>query len=353
MTTYDFQRCSVLLVEDNDYIRKLFASLLKGLKFGNVTALSNGEEAITYLKSLKKANNKSLDMIISDLAMTPINGLLLLRWVRASQDCPNRMIPFMMLSGAADEEYVNSARDLGVTEFLAKPFSVNSIYERLLQLIDRPRQFVTATSYFGPDRRRKSDAEFSGENRREKRDQDVTLVYSPDKVVKPKKVTDVWYWRLPNGLQAKVSGGATNGSGRGELPLDLLAEAEEQLERSGLDFVEWALEYLETLNGFCTKALASKGSRSSFFADIHHLSLELRGQGGTFGYPIITEVSKMLYDCTSEGCPEDDNALEIVQHHIDSMRAVLRGKISGDGGDTGRQLVAGLKKSIEKTRAAA
>ena len=53
MVTYNFQRCNVLLVEDNEYILKLFKNLLKSFKFGNVVTTSNGEEAITYLKSLK------------------------------------------------------------------------------------------------------------------------------------------------------------------------------------------------------------------------------------------------------------------------------------------------------------
>ena len=135
--------------------------------------------------------------------------------------------------------------------------------------------------------------------------------------------------------------------------MDLLAEAEEQLERAGLDFLEWAQEYLETLAQFCEKALNAKGSRSEYFSDINHLSLELRGQGGTFGYPLISEVSKMLYDCTVEGCLEDDQALSIVQHHVDAMRAVLRSKIAGDGGAIGKELVLGLKKTIQKTKAAA
>ena len=352
MASYDFQRCNVLLVEDNQYITKLFRNILKTFKFGSIVSASNGEEAIACLKSVKLNGTQNIDIIVSDLVMAPINGLLLLRWVRASKDCPNKMIPFMMLSGAADEKYVNSARDLGVNEFLAKPFSVTSVYERILQLVDRPRQFVTATTYFGPDRRRKSSLPSGVQDRREKKEEDVIMVYSKDKLVKPNKPSDVWYWRLPNVLKGKVSGGAGSNV-KGEIPLDLLAEAEEQLERAGLDFLEWAHEYIEKLSKFCEKALAAKGGRTEHFSDINHLSLELRGQGGTFGYPLISDVSKMLYDCTTEGCLEDDQALKIVQHHVDAMRAVLRSKMSGDGGDIGKELVSGLKKTIQKTKAAA
>jgi CheY-like chemotaxis protein len=344
---YDFQRCNVLIVEDNQYIRTAFEDLLRHFQFGRIATATNGEEAIEYMKTMG-SGSMGLDMVFSDLVMTPINGLLLLRWIRAAKDSPNRMIPYCMISGAADQAYVNSARDLGVTEFIAKPFSVTSVYERILQVVDYPRQYVTTQQYFGPDRRRRKEPAPSSGERREKQEKDVIVVYSADKIVKPDKPSDVWYWKLPNTLKEKVAGGFSGGDVKGELPSSLIAEAEEQLERAGLDFTNWALEYLSKLSDLCTQALMEPGRRSAQFGEIHTLALELRGQGGTFGYPLITRIGKMLYDCTGEGCREDDKAVEVVKCHIDSMRAILREKMGGDGGKTGQQLIMGLKKSIEK-----
>lgn len=348
LTTYNFSRCNILLVEDNVYVRNTFEDLLRQFEFGRITAVENGEEAIEYLKMMKAADNPGPDIIFSDLAMTPINGLLLLRWVRASKECPNRMVPFVMISGAADREYVNSCRDLGVTEFIAKPFSATSVYERFLEVIDYPRQFVTTQKYFGPDRRRKSGDAPGGDERRKTTDDDVVIVYSADKKVKPENPTDVWYWRLPNVLRDKAAGGASSPGQKGEVPTALLEEAEAALERASLDFTTWALEYLAKLSDLCTEALMEPGRRSRHFSEIHNLALELRGQGGTFGYPLISTIGKMLYDSTYEGCRDDDAAVEVVKCHVDSMRAILRDKIAGDGGDLGRQLIKGLKASITK-----
>lgn len=347
MAEYDFQRCNVLLVEDNQYVRNTMEDMLRQFRFGRVATAANGEEAIDYLRTMGTGSG-ALDMVFSDLVMTPINGLLLLRWIRAAKDSPNKMIPFLMVSGAADQDYVNSARDLGVTEFVAKPFSVTSVYERILEVIDYPRQFITTRQYFGPDRRRRKEPAPSSGERREKQEKDVIVVYSADKVVKPEAPTDVWYWKLPNGLQAKVAGGFSGGGGKGEVPLDLIEQAEKELKRAGLEFTNWALEYLSKLSNLCTEALLEPGRRSAHFAEIHTLALELRGQGGTFGYPLITTVGKMLYDSTNEGCREDDKAVEIAKCHIDSMRAIIREKVGGDGGKIGQQLIKGLKMSIEK-----
>lgn len=349
MGTLDFSRLSAFVVDDNEYIRSTVENLLRQFRFGRIASASNGEGAIEHLKVAGKLGKANVpDIIISDLVMAPINGLLFLRWARSAKESPNRMIPFIMLSGAADIAYVNSARDLGATEFLGKPFSAASVYKHILQVIERPRQFVTTTKYFGPDRRRRKEKDWKATERRKKDDKEVTIVYSADKVVKPKKPSDVWYFRLPNTLKEKAGG--ANITGPAELPTELLAEAEMQLQRAALDFSTWALEYLAKLSELCTQALNEPGVRTGHFQNINLLALELRGQGGTFGYPLISTFGKMLYDSTLEGCPEDDNAVEIVKAHIDAMRAVLREKISGDGGKIGRELTASLTHAVESRR---
>jgi len=345
VAVYNLERISILLVEDNRYVRNILEDLLRQFRFGRIITASDGAEAIEYLKTASPLHGgQGLDLIVSDYLMAPINGLLLLRWVRNSKESPNRLMPFIILSGAADRDNVWAARDLGVTEFLAKPFSSVAVYRKFLEVIDHPRQFVATHNYYGPDRRRKKLSP-PGEELRMMKDDDVVIVYSADKVVKPKKPTDVWYFRLPNSLKGKAGG---VDSGPGELPNDLLKEAETQLQRSSLDFTEWALQYVSQLQDLCTEALMQPGKRTIYFEKINMLAHELRGQGGTFGYPLVSVVGKMLYECTGVRCPENDSAVEIVKSHVDIMRAVLRDKIAGDGGEVGRQLLAALKQAVEK-----
>jgi CheY-like chemotaxis protein len=346
---YDLSRLGALIVEDNDYIRQTLENLLFHFQFGRIEVAKHGEEAVEYLKSLSTSSDIAPpDIIFSDLVMSPVNGLLFLRWVRTSKESPNRMMPFIMLSGAADEDYVQSARDLGTTGFMAKPFSAGTVYNHIIKLIEHPRQIVTTTNYFGPDRRRRKKIEVAN-NRRQKKDNEVTIVYSQDKVVKPKNASDVWYFRLPNSLKEKAGGGL---SGPAEIPQSLLLEAEEELERGADDFSVWALDYVKDLSGLYKLALEDEDgmSRTKIFAEINLLALELRGQGGTFGYPLITTFGKMLYDATVEGCREDDNAVEIVKAHVDAMGAVLREKVEGDGGEIGRALLSSLVLAIEKNQ---
>lgn len=347
MSEYQLDRFTLLLVEDNSYIRQTVEDLLRHMRIERISIAKNGEEAIAYLKDMQRVNNPGPDIIISDLVMSPINGLLLLRWARTAKESPNRFVPFIMLSGAADREYVASARDLGATEFLAKPFSVHSVFTHLAKIIERPRPFITTQKYFGPDRRRSRDAGPPGtEERRREGDDHVTVVYSAEKTVKAKTASDVWCFKLPNTLKEKAGGG--KGGGPPTLPADVLEQAEQSLERAALDFTEWAQSYLSNLAKHCEEADEAPEKRALILAQVNELAHELRGQGGTFGYPLISVFGKMLYEATREGCPVTDNQIGIVRAHIDTMRAVIREKIAGDGGALGKELLASLKSAVER-----
>lgn len=346
MSDYDFDRFTILLVEDNGYIRQTLEDLLRTFRIGRIATAVNGEDAIAYLKDMKRAQNPGPDIIISDMIMSPINGLLLLRWVRTSKESPNRFAPYIMLSGAADREYVASSRDLGVTEFLAKPFSVNSVFAHLSQVIERPRPIIATQKYFGPCRRRnRGGGRPNGEDRRRPGDDHVTYVYSAEKTVKAKSASDVWSFRLPNSLKEKAGGGK---GGPPTLPASIMEEAEQSLKRAALDFSTWANEYLANLGKLCDQASAEPTKRRALFNEINELAHELRGQGGTFGYPLISVFGKMLYESTLEGCPETDNQVEVVKAHVDAMRAVIRDKVSGDGGKIGKELLEGLKAAVQR-----
>ncbi|HPD83174.1 MAG TPA: response regulator, partial [Alphaproteobacteria bacterium] len=80
-------------------------------------------------------------------------------------------------------------RDNGMTEFLMKPYTARDMYKKIVQLIERPRQFVKAEGYFGPDRRRKRE-EYVGPIRRMKdlyNQQNKELHDAADIVMIPKK----------------------------------------------------------------------------------------------------------------------------------------------------------------------
>ncbi len=346
MGVYNLERLTFLLVDDNRFVVKILQDVLKTLGAGQVITAENGVEAIEFLGGYHGPYGCPVDVIISDLVMAPIDGHLLLKWVRQGKDSPNRFMPFIMMSGAADTEHVEKARDGGANEFLAKPFSAQTVCDRILEVIDFPRQFVATRDYFGPDRHRRN-APPGTQNRRRITEKEATIVYSSDRVRKPKNPGDVYLFRLPNKLKEKVGGLGMHPPG--ELPTRHLQAADEQLQRKGLEFHDWALGYLATLSSICERAMKqSEEHRARHFKNINLLAHELRGQGGTFGYPIITSVGEMLYKTTLAPCPTEDRAVKVIKAHIDTMRSVFRDKVKGDGGEIGVELMKDLRKAIRK-----
>jgi len=182
MANYSLDRFSVLIVEDNAYIRRLLHTTLLALGIGTVKTVSHGGEAIDLIKLIAsdpmKAGIMSLDIVFSNWQMSPVDGAMLLRWIRRHKESPDRFIPFVMVTGYADRDKVAEARELGVTEFLAKPFSIEAVTARLMQVIERPRPFFHTSSYFGPDRRRQQMEHKGGERRKLKEgDEGVEVVY--------------------------------------------------------------------------------------------------------------------------------------------------------------------------------
>ena len=71
-----------------------------------------------------------------------------------------------MITGYTEEARVRAARDVGVTEVLCKPVTAEGLTKRLLEVIERPRPFVKAPKYTGPDRRRDVPSTLKGSDRR-------------------------------------------------------------------------------------------------------------------------------------------------------------------------------------------
>ena len=150
----------MLLVDDNHHMRVLLTEILRAIGVKQIFEAADGAEALQLLRS------HSIDIVMTDLAMQPLDGIDFVRLLRNSQDSPNPMVPVIMITGHSTMRRVGEARDVGVTEFLSKPVTARGVIERIGRVVDHPRSFVRTESYFGPDRRRRDDQAFNGPYRR-------------------------------------------------------------------------------------------------------------------------------------------------------------------------------------------
>ena len=134
MSDYDFGLFSCLVVDDSSYLRTLMSASLRAIGVGNVKTVDDGSAGIEFLQLVQsdpmKAGMQNVDIVFSNWQMHPVDGMMLLRWVRRHKESPNRFIPFVMVTGYADKEKVREARAMGATEMLAKPFSVVNLGQR-------------------------------------------------------------------------------------------------------------------------------------------------------------------------------------------------------------------------------
>ncbi|MEO5375252.1 MAG: response regulator [Alphaproteobacteria bacterium] len=178
MVAFDGREVKVLIAEDNPQFRLLVRTVLRSLGIRDIVEAEDGADALERLRTFPA------DLVIVDWKMAPMNGLDFVRTLRNAAGPPDPLTPVIMITGYADAGMMAAARDAGVNEFIAKPISARMLMSRVFGVLQRPRPFVRADGFFGPDRRRKtaSSPPLPGEERRTRQtglittDSETTLV---------------------------------------------------------------------------------------------------------------------------------------------------------------------------------
>ena len=65
-----------------------------------------------------------------------------------------------------DRDSIKGARDAGAHEFLRKPYTIKDLFKRVENVILKPRDWIEAQMYVGPDRRRFNSESYTGARKR-------------------------------------------------------------------------------------------------------------------------------------------------------------------------------------------
>lgn len=120
-------RASVLVVDDDEQIRRLIVRLLRPMGHEVVEA-GSVEEAQEWLREATP------DLVLVDMQLPGKSGHDLLAEIRA--DPRTRLVPVVMITGAGTHELKLKAIEAGVTDFIAKPFSPEELAARVRALLD-------------------------------------------------------------------------------------------------------------------------------------------------------------------------------------------------------------------------
>ena len=132
MVRIDFDALTFVVIDDSAPMRRIVRTVLHGFGSRHVYEAEDGAAG------LEAFLHYAPDIIIADWVMPVFGGLELTGVIRQPGSNPNPFVPIILLTGYTEKSRVMEARDAGVTEFLAKPFSPKALYQTDPQHRDQP-----------------------------------------------------------------------------------------------------------------------------------------------------------------------------------------------------------------------
>ncbi len=145
----------------------------------------------------------------------------------------------------------------------------------------------------------------------------------------------------PNLLKSKV------GPGKGIDP-ELVARAELAVAGMKSDYEKWVQDDITRLRDACNRIVSDTAGRKKHLIDLFQISHDMKGQGGSFGYPLITRFCNSLCNFVEERADVGDKEISVIRAHVDSVAAVISQKIEADGGKLGQAIANGLEAAVAK-----
>jgi CheY-like chemotaxis protein len=142
------QQLTILVVDDNAFMRKMVRSLLNNIGVKKVYEAADGIAGLEQIRAVLP------DVIVLDWEMPLLNGPELVRIVRSPGVFPTPDIPIIMLTAYGDRNRIVEAVRIGVNEFLCKPVSAKMLTDRLISILAKPRMSVQLGDYYGPEPRK-------------------------------------------------------------------------------------------------------------------------------------------------------------------------------------------------------
>lgn len=119
----------ILVVDDFPTMRRIVRNLLKELGYGNVDEAEDGAAALARLR------NGGFDFVISDWNMPNLDGLSMLKAIRA--DATLSQLPVLMVTAEAKKENIIAAAQAGANGYVVKPFTAAVLDEKLTKIVEK------------------------------------------------------------------------------------------------------------------------------------------------------------------------------------------------------------------------
>ena len=153
----------------------------------------------------------------------------------------------------------------------------------------------------------------------------------------------VRYLNAPDILRNKAMPDGESAAG---LDPNRVAAAEAVLAARASHYPDTALADVDLLINHLTRARNKVTERVRALRAVAATAHSMRCHGSTYGYPLVTKIALSLYDYSGKASGTDEQ-LEVIEAHIEALRAILVGHLTEDGGPVGQEIVHSLRQAVE------
>jgi two-component system chemotaxis response regulator CheY len=120
---------NILVVDDFSTMRRIIINLLKDLGYKDIIEADDG------IKALQRLSTNKVDFIITDWNMPNMDGLTLLKSIRANDATKN--IPVLMVTAEAQKDNILEAAKAGANGYIVKPFTQQTLDEKIQKILSK------------------------------------------------------------------------------------------------------------------------------------------------------------------------------------------------------------------------
>lgn len=126
-----YQNLKFLVVDDFSTMRRIIRNLLKELGYLNIEEAEDGAQA------LSKIERGDFDFIVSDWNMPNMDGITMLKNIRASSNPKIAKLPVLMVTAEAKKENIIEAAQSKASGYVVKPFTSATLEEKLTKIFEK------------------------------------------------------------------------------------------------------------------------------------------------------------------------------------------------------------------------
>jgi hypothetical protein len=143
-------------------------------------------------------------------------------------------------------------------------------------------------------------------------------------------------------------GGGSAAPSLANINAETIRRAEEAVGKLADQYRDWVRGDIEKLREFIMSARTGGDARAAAYAEIRKIAHDLRGQGTTFGFPLVTRMAQSISEILKHGSM-DDTSDAILSAHIDALAEIVEGNVAGTGGAPGARIVATVETAIGRS----